>query len=87
MAEYILFHAEVPVASISCSSGFIDKVNEIYNYEHLPSRNINHVLGIKDWWIHRIAKETQENGILSLCNLGLSLSDSYWVVKAHYFCP
>ena len=82
MNEYILFHAEVPVASLSFSDGFIDNVNEIYNYEHLPSRNANHVLGIKDWWIHRIAKESKENAILSLCNLGLSLSDSYWMMPA-----
>ena len=82
MSEYILFHAEVPVASLSFSDGFIDNVNEIYNYEHLPSRNANHIRGIKDWWIHRIAKESKENAILSLCNLGLSLSDSYWMMPA-----
>lgn len=78
--EFILYHADIPVASISFSDGIITRINEIFCAAHLPSRNSDPTFGIKDWWIHRIPNESQENSILSLENLGLSLSDSYWVM-------
>lgn len=77
--EHILFHANLPVASLCFEKGIISSVNEVYSYEHLPSRNKDFCWGLKDWWVHRVACETQENCVSALRNLALSVSDSYWI--------
>lgn len=92
--EYEFMHKDVPVASVivDSGSGAITDVHRIHSLSHLPPRAARSSADFIQWWRDRAIPETRtdlrsfldELGIRStgcylIDNLGLSLSDAYWM--------
>lgn len=89
MALYLLYHQEVKVAELLFDdfSGVLLNINKVYSEDHLPIRAKKSKRDFCSWWADRSvpnirSKEVCPNTsplLFLLDNLGLSLSDSYWV--------
>lgn len=92
--SYYLMHKNIPITLISFSEtgDIISYANKIINAEHMPIIAQNHDTGIYDWWNNRAVPKTRDNLLQMLSakglsvpqkylfnNLGLSLTDCYWI--------
>lgn len=94
MSNYQLMHLNDIVADITIDefNGSLVSVEEIVNKELIPYRAARSMNDFRQWWNDRAIPETrialrdfladrdiQSTGLYLLDNLGLSLTDCYWI--------
>ena len=75
--EYVLMHKDIPVLEFDLnSSGFVVKVNDVYNQKHIPVGVLPDRQGFlrksfSDWWTGRSIPASRENLKEALLHFGL----------------